>query len=269
MADVLFTVEEHLARITLNRPESFNSFSDEMIELWAGALEECRDNDDIYAVLVSGNGKAFCSGGDVKAMAAGHGFFESKDDITSTGLARKNSIWKKIHKVAFLMDQIDKPVVCKIQGPATGAGFDMALMCDIRICSKTAKVGETYLNVGIVPGDGGTYFVPRLTNIDKAMDLFWTGKIITGEEAEKLGLVTFALEPEELDEFTEKYMQKLISGPQEAIRFTKRNIKYSEKLELRPALDMISSAMGIVTELPDFHDRSNALVEKMNAKKKR
>lgn len=268
MPDIEYNVEGHLARITLNRPESFNSFSDEMIDLWTEALEDVRDRDDIYAVLLTGKGRGFCLGGDVKAMAKGHGFFESRDDMFSSALARKNSIWKKVHRVAFTLDQIDKPVVCKINGPATGAGFDMALMCDIRICAKDTKIGETYLNVGLVPGDGGTYFLPRLTSIDKAMDLFWTGKIINGEEAEKLGLVTYAVEREDLDSFTEDYMKKLLSGPQEAIKFTKRNIKYSEKLELRSALDMISSAMGIVTELDDYHKRSKAMAEKLNRKKK-
>ena len=124
-------------------------------------------------MLLTGKGRGFCSGGDVKAMAKGHGFFESRDDMFSSALARKNSIWKKVHRVAFTLDQIDKPVVCKINGPATGAGFDMALMCDIRICAKDTKIGETYLNVGLVPGDGGTYFLPKLTSIDKTMDLFW------------------------------------------------------------------------------------------------
>ncbi len=263
MADLLFTVEDHLARITLNRPEVLNAFTDEMIRDWVKALEEVRDNDDIYAVLVAGNGRAFCAGGDVKLMAAGKGFYQSDDDISSTALARKNSLWKRIHRVALTLDQIDKPVVCKLQGPATGAGLDMALMCDIRIAAKSAKLGETYLNAGIVPGDGGTYFLPKLARPDQALDLFWTAKIIRGEEAEKLGLVTFAVDDDQLDEFTENYMKKLISGPQEVMRFTKRNVKAGRSMELSAALDMISSAMGIVTELPDYHDRVSALVARM------
>lgn len=112
MPDIEYNVEGHLARITLNRPESFNSFSDEMIDLWAEALEDVRDRDDIYAVLLTGKGRGFCSGGDVKAMAKGHGFFESRDDMFSSALARKNSIWKKVHRVAFTLDQIDKP--CRV-----------------------------------------------------------------------------------------------------------------------------------------------------------
>ena len=120
MSDFLYEVDGHLARLTMNRPEHLNCFSEEMIHLWTAALEDIRDRDDIYAVLLSGNGKAFCAGGDVKAMAAGDGFFESHDDITSTALARKNSLWKGIQRIPLILEEIDRPVVAKIHGPAVG-----------------------------------------------------------------------------------------------------------------------------------------------------
>ena len=103
MPDLLYEVQGHLARITLNRPSQLNCFSEEMIRLWTAALEDIRDRDDIYAVLLSGSGKAFCAGGDVKAMAAGDGFFESQDDISSTALARKNSLWKGIQRIPLIL----------------------------------------------------------------------------------------------------------------------------------------------------------------------
>ena len=107
MSDFLYEVDGHLARLTMNRPEHLNCFSEEMIHLWTAALEDIRDRDDIYAVLLSGNGKAFCAGGDVKAMAAGDGFFESHDDITSTALARKNSLWKGIQRIPLILERED------------------------------------------------------------------------------------------------------------------------------------------------------------------
>lgn len=145
MADLIYEVKGHLARITMNRPEHLNCFSEEMIHLWTKALEDVRDREDIYAVLLSGNGKAFCAGGDVKAMAAGDGFFESHDDISSTALARKNSLWKGIQRIPLILEEIDKPVVAKIHGAAVGAGLDMALMCDVRIASESATMSESYL----------------------------------------------------------------------------------------------------------------------------
>ena len=269
LPDLLYEVENHLARITMNRPEQLNCFSEEMIHLWTSALEDIRDRDDIYAVLLTGNGKAFCAGGDVKAMAKGDGFFESHEDITSTALARKNSLWKNIQRIPLILEEIDKPVVAKINGAAVGAGLDMALMCDVRIAAESAKLSESYFNAGIVPGDGGAYFLPRIVGRDKALDMFWTTKVLRGKEAEQAGLVTYSIPDEELDDFTEKYMQRLLEAPQQAMRLTKRAIGQSEQSSLRSSLDLISSFMGIVTELDDYKTRTAALAAKLNSKKKK
>ena len=266
MPDLLFSVKDHIAYITLNRPEALNAFSGEMLDLWVRALEQVRDDDDIHAVLLSGSGRAFCPGGDVKTMAAGKGFYECEEDISSTALARKNSLWKRVQRVPLLLEEIDKPGVAKIHGPAMGAGLDMALMCDIRIASRSARLGESYMNLGIVPGDGGTYFLPRIVGADKALDMFWTARTLTGEEAEKAGLVTFCVPDEELDSFTQSYMERLASGPQQAMRMTKRAVRQGAGIPLRTALDMISSSMGIVTELPDFHDRVEKVRQKITSK---
>lgn len=267
MSDLIFEVKEHLGIITLNRPKAMNSFSEEMVLNWIRALEQVRDDDDIYAVLVQGAGKAFCAGGDVKAMAAGKGFFESEKDFTSSALARKNSLWTRIQRIPLLLEEIDKPVVAKIHGAAFGAGLDMALMCDVRIASTDAKMCESYFNVGAVPGDGGAYFLPPLVKKDKALDMFWTRKVVSGKDAEQMGLVTYAVEPEQLDTFVENYMQELLALPQQAVRFTKRAVCSRDRMSLRNSLDMISSGMGIVTELEDFKMRADALSKKINKKK--
>lgn len=266
MPDLIYEVKDHLARITMNRPEHLNCFSEEMIHLWTSALEDIRERDDVYAVLLAGNGKAFCAGGDVKAMAAGDGFFESHDDITSTALARKNSLWKGIQRIPLILEEIDKPVIAKIHGAAVGAGLDMALMCDVRIASESATLSESYFNAGIVPGDGGAYFLPRLVGRDKALDMFWTARVLRGAEAERIGLVTRTVPDGDLDDYVENYMQKLLEAPQQAMRLTKRAIYQSEQSTLRSSLDMVSSFMGIVTELDDYRTRTAALVERLNKK---
>lgn len=262
MADLLFEVENHIATITLNRPESFNAFSEEMIESWIKALETVRDDDNIRVVIVKGNGKSFCAGGDVKAMHAGEGFFRSKEDISSTGLARKNSLWKKIQRIPLLLEEIDKPVIAQIHGFAMGAGLDMALMCDIRIAASSAKLSESYINVAIVPGDGGAYYLPKLVGIDKALDMFWTARMFTAQEAKEMGFVTFVVDDSELETYTRAYAEKLANGPQTAIRFIKRAVYQSQKMDLRSALDYISSQMAIVTELDDFKEGVDAVVNK-------
>lgn len=262
MADLLFEVENKVAHITLNRPERLNAFSEEMIERWIEALETIRDSDDICAVVVSGNGNAFCSGGDIKEMIAGNGFYKSETDVTSTALARKNSLWKKVQRVPLLLQDIEQPVIAKVHGIAYGAGLDMALMCDIRIVEEGTKMSESYVNVGLVPGDGGAYFLPRLVGLDNALDMLWTGKVIDADEGKEMGLVTFVKPKETIDQFTQEYVQKLVEGPQQTIRLIKRAVYQNRQMDLRSSLDMISSHMGIVTELDDYHEGVQAIVEK-------
>lgn len=265
MSDLLFYVENGIARITLNRPEALNAFSTEMIELWIRALETIRDDDQIRAVVLTGNGRAFCSGGDIKSMMRGEGFLHSKahsEDLASTGLARKHSLWKRVQRVPLLLAEIDKPVIAMINGIALGAGLDMALMCDIRIAAQSAKVSEGYIKAGIVPGDGAAYFLPRIVGVDKALEMLWTGDTYTAEEAKQMGLLTHVVPDESLHAFVDSYVQRLAEGPQEVIRFMKRAVYQSQSTDLRTSLDMISSAMGLVTELPDYQEGVRAIAEK-------
>ncbi len=262
MADLLFEVKEHVATITLNRPESMNAFSEEMIISWIKALEIVRDSDEIRAVIVKGNGKCFCAGGDIKAMGSGKGFYESSEDISSTALARKNSLWKKVQRVPLLLEEIDKPVIAQVHGFAFGAGLDMALMCDIRIVAESTKLSESYVNVGIVPGDGAAYFLPKLVGIDQALDMLWTARVLTAKEAKEKGLVTVVVPDDELEKFTLDYVTKLVQGPQTAIQMIKRAVYQCQTMSLRSSLDYISSKMGLVTELPDYKEGVQAVLEK-------
>lgn len=262
MADLLFEIENRIATITLNRPDSLNAFSEDMVLKWIQALEEVRDNDDIRVVILKGNGKAFCAGGDIKAMTAGKGFFESSDDISSTALARKNSLWKRIQRIPLLLEEIDKPVIAQMHGYAMGAGLDMALMCDIRIAADTAKFSESYIKVGIVPGDGGAYFLPRIVGVDKALDMLWTARVLDAAEAKEMNLVTYVVSEEELATFTQVYAEKLANSPGEVVRMVKRAVYQSQTMSLRTSLDYISSQMGIVTELADYKEGVQAVLEK-------
>lgn len=262
MADLLFEIENRIATITLNRPDSLNAFSEEMVMKWIQALEEVRDNDEIRVVILKGNGKAFCAGGDIKAMTAGKGFFESSEDISSTALARKNSLWKRIQRIPLLLEEIDKPVIAQMHGYAMGAGLDMALMCDIRIAADTAKFSESYIKVGIVPGDGGAYFLPRIVGVDKALDMLWTARVLDTTEAKEMGLVTYVVPEDELTSFTQSYAEKIVNSPAEVVRMVKRAVYQSQTMSLRSSLDYISSQMGIVTELADYKEGVQAVLEK-------
>ncbi|RNF39746.1 enoyl-CoA hydratase/isomerase family protein [Planococcus salinus] len=268
MSDLNFQVnEEGIATIKLNRPERLNAFSLEMIKDWIKALEEVRDSENIRVLVLTGEGRAFCAGGDIKSMLKGDGFLyqkeEEKEDFMSSGIDRKNVLWKYVQRIPLLMSEIDKPTIAAINGPATGAGLDMALMCDLRFASSTSKMGETYINLGIVPGDGGAYFLPRIIGIDKALELLWTGRILTAQEAKECGMITYLTEPDELLEKVYSFASQIANQPPVAIQLTKRAIYQGLNSDLRTSLDMMSSAMGLVTELPDYNERLEAMAKKV------
>jgi enoyl-CoA hydratase/carnithine racemase len=264
-AHLLFDVQDHIATITLNRPDALNAFSIPMIEAWVAALEACRDRDDIRVVVLTGAGRAFCSGGDVRAMREGKGFLAQGDeeiDTYSTGLARKNSLWKLIQRVPLTLEQVDKPVIAAVNGDAIGAGCDMALMCDLRVASSTARFSEGYVKLGIVPGDGGAYFLPKLVGMAKALELLLTGDLIDAAEAERIGLVNRVAAPERLLEETYALARQIAAQPPVAVRLIKRAAYQSQRTDLRTALDLVSSHMAVVTETEDHLEAVRALLEK-------
>jgi len=266
MRDLEFKVDDNIAFIHLNRPEQMNAFSKEMIDLWIEALTEIRDNEDVHIGVLTGNGKAFCAGGDVKSMIRNEGFMGKtkgeQDDFRSTPMAVKNSLWKNIQRIPLLMDEIDKPMIAAINGAAIGAGLDMALMCDYRIASDRAKLGETYINAGIVPGDGGGYYLPRIVGKEKALEMFWTGKIYSAEEAKEMGLVREVVAAEELDKAVRQFCSVILEKPQQVIRMIKRIVNEGESMSLRQSLDYVSSQMAISV----FHEEHQEAIEKLSEK---
>jgi|SRR5690625_153034 len=260
MSDILFSVKNQIGTITLNRPNALNAFSMEMITNWIKILEEVRDTDSIKVLVLTGNGKAFCAGGDIKSMKAEEGFINKTDkfnqvDLGTTGMDRKNSLWKYIQKIPLLLQEIDKPVIAAVNGHAVGAGLDMALMCDMRFISQSAKISAGYINVGLVPGDGAAYFLPRIVGVDKALDLLWTGKTITAEEAKDIGIATYISKQENLLNEVYDYCEQLIKQPQVPLRLIKRSLYQGLNMDLRSSLDMISSHMGLVTELEEYKEK--------------
>jgi len=266
MTELKFSVENNIAYIRLNRPDQLNAFSKEMIDLWIESLIEIRDNPDINIGVITGNGRAFCAGGDVKSMINNEGFIantKNEDvDFRSTPLKVKNSLWKLIQRIPLLMDEIDKPMIAMINGHAVGAGLDMALMCDIRIASSKSKLGESYINAGLVPGDGGGYYLPRIIGMDRALEMFWTAKILTAEEALDWKLVNYVVPHEELEQFTKDYCAKIQEKPQEVVQMMKRILKESATMSLRQSLDYVSSQMAISV----FHEGHEKAMNELKKK---
>lgn len=256
--DIIFKKEKGVATILLNRPERKNAFTLEMIQRWVQALEEYRTDPEVRVIVVTGTGDAFCSGVDL----AGQSEREKQAPVE-----HKNVLWQLIHRIPLTLEDIDKPVIAAINGVAVGAGLDMALMCDLRFAADTARLSEGYIKAGLVPGDGGCYYLPRLVGVAKALELFWTGDFIDAQEAWRIGMVNRVYPAAQLMEETYKFAERLAAGPSLIIQIIKRATYQSSRADLRTALDLISSHMAVIRSSAEHKEIMRALLEKLKSKK--
>jgi 2-(1,2-epoxy-1,2-dihydrophenyl)acetyl-CoA isomerase len=254
VSELLYDIRpDGVATITLNRPERLNAFTSDMIDLWVQALEDARVNDAVRVVVVTGAGRAFCAGGDVGNMN------ERPTDIT--GLDHKQWL-QVVHRVPLTLETLDKPVIAAMNGIAVGAGLDMALMCDLRFAAAGTRFSEGYVKVGLIPGDGGTYFLPRLVGPARALELLWTGDFISAEDADRVGLVNRVVPAAELLPTVYELAARLASGPMVALRTIKRLVYQGQNMDLRTHLDLVSSHMGFIRQTADHREGARAFVEK-------
>jgi 2-(1,2-epoxy-1,2-dihydrophenyl)acetyl-CoA isomerase len=250
--ELLYEVKDRIATLTLNRPDKMNAFTGPMIDRWAWALGDAQRDPEVSVVVVTGAGRAFCAGGDVARMGEGK----------PAPLDHKNTLWEHIHRVPKALEVMDKPVIAMVNGVAVGAGMGMALMCDLRIASDSARFSTGYVRVGLVPGDGDTYFLPRLVGSARALELLWTADFVESAEAERLGIVNRVVPADRLAEETVALARRIAAGPQIPIRMIKRLVYQSLRLDLRTHLDLVSSHMAVVRETADHKEGVRAFQEK-------
>jgi len=239
--------------LTLDRPEVHNAFTVEMVDEWADALLDAQQDDDVRVVVVTGAGRAFCSGIDLAAFA----------DLPDTPLARRSLLTRHVHRVAYAVEALTKPLLCAINGAAVGAGMDMALMCDIRFASTAARLSEGYVKVGLVPGDGGCYFLPRLIGSARALELLWTGDFLSAAAALELGLVSRVYSEDELLPATMDFARRLAAGPPVALEMIKLAVSHGlRNADLRTSLDLIASHLAVVTSTADSAEAMAAYTSK-------
>jgi len=255
--DITYTTEDYIATITLNRPESLNAFTPTMINEWVEAIETVKTDPKVRVLVVTGAGRGFCSGMDVRAAASG--------GEPLPIYARRNSMRLGVHKVPRALESLDKPYIAAINGPAAGAGMDMASMADIRIMSDKARVGMNYVRMGLLPGDAGCYFLPRIVGIAKACELIWSGKMIDAEEALRIGYVSKVAPHDELPATTKEFCQQFTQAPV-ATQFAKRFIWRGIDMFRNINLEMAEMAMTINSTTPDTKEGPRAWVEKREPK---
>lgn len=252
MADLEYTVRDGVGTITLNRPQAKNAFTFEMIEAWAAALRAARKDRAVRVVVLTGAGDAFCSGVDLSVLEA----------VGDEPYALKTMLTEGVHEVARAVDDLTKPMIALVNGPAVGAGMDMALMCDIRLMSRSARMSEGYIRVGLVPGDGGCYYLPRIVGVSKALELLWTGDFVDADEALALGLATKVYEDDDFDEGSRAFVARIAQQPPINVAMIKRAVQQSAHSDLRTALDLISSHLAVVHGTDDSGEARAALQER-------
>ena len=250
---MLYSVADQIATLTLNRPEKLNAFTNDMLGCWVTCLEQAAADKDVRVIIVTGAGRGFCSGGDVETMG---------NDETTTALGIKERLRNGPQRIPTLLARIDKPVIAAVNGVATGAGLDMALMCDMRFAAAGARMGETYAKVGLVPGAGGAYFLPRLVGIGKALEMFWGAELLTADEALKIGMVNRVYPDAELMQKTREFAMRVAKAPPLSIQLIKRAVYQCAATDLTTSLDLISSHMTVARGSRDHNEAIAALRER-------
>jgi enoyl-CoA hydratase/carnithine racemase len=253
--DLIYETRGAVGLIRINRPAQLGAFTWPMLDRWAQAIASARDDEAIRAVVLTGTGRGFCTGVDLDAMAA----------VEPTPLARKRVLTDRVHKVVRGVADLDKPLICAVNGLAIGAGMDMALMCDIRLAAESARFCEGYINVGLVPGDGGAYFLPRIVGVARALELLWTGDTISAHEARDLGIVSDVYSDDNLLDAALGLANRIAARSPIAVSMIKRAVYQSQTIDLRTSLDLISSHMGIVQSTSDYAEARQAFRERRPA----
>jgi len=254
---IIYTKDEGVATITLNRPQVLNAFTPVMIDEWTRAIDVAKLDPEVRVVIVTGAGRGFCSGVDVRS------FRDREHTDGNPVVDGRYWLQHSVHQVPLALRTLDKPYIAAVNGPAAGAGMDMASMADIRMASETATFTMSYVNVGIVPGDGGCYYLPRIVGVARALDLIWTGRTMDAQEALQIGYVSQVAPPDQLMDTVLTYAKKLAKGPQVAIELAKRLVYEGlETNNLFKELRSAEHAMLIARATEDAREGSRAWAEK-------
>ncbi len=255
---ILYDVANGVGTITLNKPERLNAFDDQMLGEWAAAVLEADRDPDVRVVIITGAGRGFCSGMNVADEAGGRGILRTE----TTTATRRQSLRNSVHPIPRALIQLEKPYIAAINGAAAGAGMDMASMADIRFASSAARVGMTYVRMGLIPGDGGCYTLPRLVGTQKALDMIWSGKLITAAEMKEIGYVLDVFEPDELMPKVRAYAEQIARGPATAVQLSKKLVYRSANLTFDEHLDTAQLAMFVAQSTDDAKEGPRAFMEK-------
>lgn len=258
LKDSLLSLENKVLTLVFNRHDVRNALTgtaiaDDIVRVvdWAN---QCAD---VSVLLITGAGSAFSSGGNVKDMA------ERRGDFAGDVAELEERYRRGIQRIPLALSRAEMPVIAAVNGAAIGAGFDVANMCDLRIASSKAKFGETFVNLGIIPGDGGAWFMQRLIGYQRAAELTFSGRVIDAVEAKSLGIVLDVVEPDQLMIRAKGLATEIASKPAASLRLTKRLMKVAQRTELPDFLDICAAYQGMAHNNSQHLEAVNKLLDKM------
>ncbi|MBB44318.1 MAG: enoyl-CoA hydratase [Rhodospirillaceae bacterium] len=255
--NIKFSIKNGIAHLILARHDIRNAFSDTKFtdEILEG-LSVAQHSKDVRVLVLSAEGSAFSAGGNIKDMRDKKGIFGGGTAGTRRGYM------EGIQRIPKALFGMDIPTISAVQGPAIGAGCDLALFCDITICSTLAKFGETFINVGIIPGDGGSWILPRRVGLQRAAELSFTGRIVEGPEAAEIGLALECVEPESLMEKVMDLAKTIAERPPITARMMKTLFRQSLSSHLHDFLDNCASIQAICHSTEDHLEAVESILNK-------
>ena len=251
---ILFEKIDAVGKITLNRPEKYNSFVREMALSLQNILANCESDDSIRCILITGAGKAFCAGQDLKEAIDPQG-----PEIEQIVREHYNPIIKRIR-------EIEKPVIAAVNGVAAGAGANLALACDIVTATQSAKFIQAFSKIGLIPDSGGTYFLPRLIGLPKATAFMMTGEPVSAEKAEALGMIYAVYENAEFESKTLELARSIAAMPTKGLGYTKRLLNQSFNNSLEDQLDLEAATQSLSAHTDDHKEGIQAFLGKRTPK---
>ncbi len=250
-------VDGHIATLTLNRPEALNALSPEMAQGLLDAIAEVEGNEQVRVLVITGAGRAFCAGGDLKTMRE-----RAAAEIAGGAYAIIKSLENPGRLVPVRLKKLAKPVIAAVNGVAAGWGFDLAMACDIRIASDQARFAEAFVKRGLVPDGGGTWTLPRVVGVERACDLIFTGRTIDAAEAERLGLVSRVVPADELPAATRALAAEIAANAPLAVQLAKRMIYEQLQMPFEQAMQQIALFLTTLRRSEDHQEGVAAFLEK-------
>lgn len=236
-----------IVTLTLNTPETRNAISDlPMVEALLDALHRAATDPLARVIILTGAGKSFSSGGNLKSMAPGQGLVDEVPAIT------RQNYRNGIQRLPLAIEALDLPVIAAVNGPAVGAGCDLACMCDIRVAGASARFAESFVKIGIIPGDGGAWLLPRVVGFARASEMALTGEMIDAETALAYGLVSRVVPDDELMEVARERARAIAANPPHAIRMTRRLLRQAWSLDLPGTLELSSAMQALAHATEDY-----------------